>query len=277
MTTDITLYERTEDPFSIRISAIDISIDTFTVEDVGTGLVFRQLMTYQNDSDRVYQTNRPAGEGRFASLLVQLPPGAIILNESANPRYLIAREQFALIDTAPVFPGEHTLEAIYFLPYDGGAIIDQPMSNMLDGNVSISIVPTVLQVASDQFPSMGMNSNGSQLYQGAVQIGAGDSLTFELQGDLFSRTDTDPTVVTSDRLTVVIIGVVGTLVAVIGFFIWRNRGDDDAQINKLIQQIAELDAMHEQGQINHDAYQHERQQLKQQLGAYLKKRPESEK
>jgi mono/diheme cytochrome c family protein len=274
----ITIYERTEDPFSISISAIDTTISTFTVEDVGTGLLFEQMVTYQNESDRVYLTTQSAGSGRLAALLWQLPPGVIILNDPANPRYLLAREQYAIVDTAPVFPGEHQLEAIYFMPYDGGAIIDQPMSNPLDGRVGISLVPQNLRIQSDAIVvGDAPNSDGSQNYQGRLALARGESLVYDIQGDLFLRADEANSVVTGNNLLVIVLVVALVVVGGAVFIFWRNSKGDDAQVNQLIRQIADLDALHEQGSINHDAYQQERQALKAKLSAYLEKtRPESE-
>lgn len=268
----ITIYERTEDPFSISINAIETRVDTFTVEDIGTGLLLRQRVTYTNASDRVYRTDRQAGAGRYATLLWQLPPGAIILNDPNSPRYLLAREQYALIDTAPVLPGaDHQLEAIFFLPYEDGAIIDQPLTQPLEGRVIVDVLPERLEIISQTLTARGANPDGSRRYQADLTQATNQSLIFEIQGAITPPlTSQTPNIITAEGVTILVIVFGGVVLAFIVYLVVRQQPQkQDDQMNELIRQIAELDAMHQEGRINHDAYQRQRQELKARLTALM--------
>ena len=67
------------------------------------------------------------------------------------------------------------------------------------------------------------------------------------------------------------------LVLIIGAFIWRSRRGPSAEveIQQLIRQIAELDAMHDQGQINHDLYRRQRADLKARLATLMSESQET--
>lgn len=265
----ITIYELTEDPFSVRISAMDLTIESFTVPEVGTGLLLRQRVTYTNDSDRVYSTSQPAGAGRFASLLFQLPPGSVILNNPQDPRYILAQQNFAIIDTAPVLPGENTLEAVYFLPYVDGAVIDQALTNAFNGPLTLYIIPPQLRPASANFELLGSNlvdGEMARVFRADFSLSAGDSLVFDLEGSLSTlvpaaATDEPPAALVAVVLAALLF--LGSVTAAVYFM--RRPPSQERQIAVLVRQIAALDALHERGQINHDVYQRQRAELRARL------------
>lgn len=275
----ITIYELTEDASLVSIRDIAIVVEPFRMEEIGTGLLFSQLVTFENSGDRVYTTSQPAGAGRFATLLLPLPPGALILNDEADPRYLLARREFAIIDTAPVYPqSPHIMQVFYFLPYSEGAIIEQVLNNAADASIEIHITPPRLRILSDAL-SLSTTSEdaarGMEVYRGQVSIERGGLLRYEITGALFGPTVEDAgTILTSDQIGI-LIGPLLLVVLAFVFLFWSRRGrSTESETDTLAQQIAELDALHEQGQINHDVYQRQRQELRARLAELMQDRTE---
>lgn len=280
----ITIYDLTDDPFVISISAIDMFIDPINVPEMGTGVRITQLIQYSNSSDRMYTTGREIGDGREATLLIQFPVGAIITSDEGNGRYLVITDveniPDSVIDTYPIIPGdEHEVIVEYFVPYTDGAIIDQPFTNAIDADIRITM-PKKLNIATEGY-TIDTDANISdtlQVYAGIVTMETDPTLIFEVVGNPFATTSQDEAVVTSDTLFPILLGAVVIIVlAVIGVIIVSNRGDKTSQdVDKLIQQIAELDGMHEHGQINHDVYQKQRQELKAKLSKLMQDNPSTE-
>lgn len=271
----LTIYELTEDPFVVTIQEMTVTIESLQVENLGNGLVFTQRFIYRNTSDRAFSTSAPTGNGVYASLLALLPPGSVILNSPESQRYLIAQQQYALIDTMPVLPGdEHEIVAVYFLPYEDGAIIEQPLNNALLGPVTIYIRPTSLSIIGSglaEAEPLEDPSGEYKTYSGALDIGIGDVLRYEIRGLAFGsrNTSADASVVTADAL-LPFFAIVGlAVIALGGFLFWRGRKSPDREIDRLVRMIAELDAMHEAGKINHDLYRRQRAAYKAQLARLL--------
>jgi preprotein translocase subunit SecG len=252
---------------------------------MGSGMVFRQTNTYFNNSDRVLY-RKPDNQDVSVSLLVQLPPGALILNDTQNPRYIIAQDFYSLIDTNPVFPGVHYVEAIYFLPHsDGEAVIDLEMNNRFEGKLDISVAVPSLAVSGDVIEYVDSetitNNSGEfvvQNYTADYSIPAGGNLVFSVSGALFGSQNTSSSgnVVTGNFLVVVIIVVVLLFVfAIVGLLVLRRRygqqtPDHQREIDRLLAQINQIEAMHEKGEINHDVFQRQRQELKDKLATLMR-------
>lgn len=286
----ITLYEVTEDPFAIGIEQMHFTIEPLEVGDAivaddgttqamppgGRGLIVRQRVTYHNQSDRVFMVRRNEVS---ASLLLRLPPGAIILNDQT--RYIVLQQEYMLLDTAPVYPGEHLIEALYFLPYDGGAVIDVPVDNAYEGELRIVIAPQTLTVTSDAISeSMLVGATGNMpaatIYTGMVDLARGETLLFNVEGSLFGTpiTSDDPNLVTVDSLLPIVVVFVLILVAVMGaYLLWQRTATGNQQIDRkterIVRHIAELDDMYRRGQIDTDNYQRERATLKAQLAQLM--------
>ena len=160
----------------------------------------------------------------------------------------------------------------YFVPYNDGAIIDQPFFNAIDGEVTIT-TSNNLEVISETLTLQeeGDTEENLKVYGGALTVSSDPSLIFEIAGNPFLTTSEDTSIVTTDALFPILLGgVIIMVLLVVGLIIFSNRGGNARQqVDALIKQIAELDSMHESGQINHDVYQRQRQDLKQQLTALM--------
>lgn len=270
---DIAVYDLTHDSSMVTVSRIDMLIEAVRLGDLGRGLRVSQLLRYRNRSDRIYTSGRGLGDGREASLLIQIPSDAQVMRGDANGRYLIIEDleqaPDSIIDTQPVFPGDvHEVPVEYFLPYVDGLTLEQPFSNVIQGEVTVTLSDH-LDVVSDS-----LHAESGPAGQGRVFSGQLDSpkLAFEIRGNPFATSSDDRTVITSETLLPLGLGI-GALAAAALAAVWmlarRHRRGESRQIDSLIQQIAQLDDKHDRGQINHDLYQRRRRALKERLARLM--------
>ena len=268
----VELYDSTGDASQVVIRDIDWVVNALAVPEVGNGLQVTQTFTYENTSDRVFTTDAAVGNGRFATLLLQLPVGSVVLSQ--DPRYIVASDQFAVIDTLPVMPGENTVQLTYYVPYEDGAVIDMPLNNRFDGMLRITLVPANLRLVLDE---SAVYSEADDTIEIPLQIAARDNLVFEIRGDLFGTNTSDDTLlVTSDRLVpILLIGVVllALLALVVVRLIGRNTSHSQVsqQTEQLTDELEKLERQHDLGQISHDVYQREKVRLTAQLQMLLKR------
>jgi mono/diheme cytochrome c family protein len=280
----LTIYDLTDDAFVLSVSQIDIFIDSIDVPDLGSGLRITQVIHYNNSSDRMYTTGQQIGDGREATLLVQIPVGAIITSDEENGRYIIVQGiegiLDSIIDTYSVQPGDnHDIFIEYFVPYENGAIIDQPFNNVINGDVTITLSNNLTVVSDDFIQNEDSNiPENLMAYTGHLNIDTDPALVFEIAGNPFVTTSDGKTIITTDTLFPILLGgIVLLTVVIIVIIAIAGRGNDDRHdIDALIKQIAELDTMHDNGQINHDVYQRQRQELKQQLTHLMQPKPTQE-
>jgi mono/diheme cytochrome c family protein len=272
----VTVYEPTEDPSVIVIRGI---VSQLTA--VANGLQVVQVINFQNTSDRFYTTSDEVLNSQFASVVINLPPGANIVGfPDGENRFIVSQDQTTVVDTLPVLPGDdHLVQLVYLVPYTGDAIIEQPLNYRLDGQVRLLLRPESLQVISDQLAPIGPQTIGENVfagYGGALQLGPEDVLSYELRGAPAPAATQlqQPGVITSNNLVVVaILLLVGAGLVISGLYLMYRRrkpaAQDDRLIDGLVRQIAELDEAHEKGEINHDLYRRQRQRLKQRLSELM--------
>jgi len=279
----VTLFELTEDPTVISINAIVTQVNA-----TADGLEIAQVLQFSNQSDRAYTTSQQTPDGRPVGLVISLPPGAVVPGFSEPGRYVVAQEQFAVIDTAVVLPGEsHLVQLVYLLAYSGSAVIEQPLNYPLQGNLRLLVRPTTLQVEGDLFPRLGEQTLGESAYMsyGSVaSLQGGDVLRFELTGSGGASTvasDTVPIVSSTSLPLILVIGIIAEVLLVAALIYWYTRrrrrssaaGDEPATkaalMDALVRQIAELDAEHERGEIDDEAWQRQRTALRNRLAELL--------
>jgi len=267
----ITLYEISEDPNSLTLHALDLQIEPFQqtiTRELADGLLITQTLLINNASDRVFSLGRAIANGVYPSVLVQLPPGSIVLSQS--PTLVVAQEQYAVIDTTPILPGDTHLKIVYFLPYEDGALIDLPLTMAFEGTATVIVSPKTLQVG-EPFTLAEADAPMVNVYRSDISLASGEALRFNLSGRAFPDPNIRPAGVTVDSL-LPLLGLGLLLIGTGGLALswWSRRRTDPARdVDLLTRQIAQLDVLHEQGQINHDAYQRQRAALKARLGALL--------
>ena len=281
---DVTIYELTQDAAVIRISGMVAQVTA-----VGDSLEVTQLFTLRNASDRAYTSGQNAADGRPVSVTLALPPGAVVLS---FPNGEGREDGLSIFDTAAVLPNsDHIVAVVYIIPYEGSAIIEQPLNYALNGPLRVLVNPPTVQLQSAQLPSTGIETVGQtqwQGYGGILSFAAGDVLRYELSGaaqEVVSRDTGSGVVPANNLLPLLICGIVAEIALVAGLYLWWRRrrqrraakaaapAADPALIDGFVRQIAELDAQHERGEVDSAAYQQQRAFLKARLTELMERKP----
>ncbi len=277
----VEIHELTDDKSVIEIERMVMQI---TAQESGLQVV--QVAAFRNTSDRMFTSSQALNEDgtQFGSTVMFLPPGAVPAGMTDPQRYIYSEEDFAVIDTQPVLPttdpgSEHIMQAVYFLPYEDGAIIEHALPYDVEGTVRVLVSPQALDLTSEQLETMGAVNLGAAVYAeygSAVNLVAGDVMRYELSGDLdrvLAAAAVPGGSSSGERwriLPTVLFAISGVTGAVaIGLFVYGRVNDSGKQTNreidKLVAQIAELDAAHEAGTLNHDLWHQQRNELKARL------------
>lgn len=271
------IYEVTEDPKVVTINQIITQI-TPSQNDSGTaGLQITQLFVYSNSSDRMFSTSKKVADQTYASLLIPLPAGAQILGVDDPQRYIPAQQEDAIIDTAPVLPGDSNVSQVtYFIPYTNGLTIDQPLNNAFNGNLKVAVYPDSLSVSGASLSFTSKQAGQSQtysIYDSTLTMNAGDKLNFSINGSLSGSGSSAITFPTNSILSVILLAVGAGLVLLGGVLYIRERQkstvDRKRQMDQLVKQIAELDEAYEAKEIAEKVYERQRNQLKARLAELM--------
>ena len=273
----ITLYDATDDPDVVSVSHIELFIEPVTLADLGPGLTVTEIIRYRNDSDRIYTSGRGFDDGREAVLLLQFPRGARLLSGDGSGRYVVIEgiENLpnSLIDTQPVAPGDaHEVVQEYFIAYQESLRFEQTFNNAIAAEIRVTLAEG-LRIESELLRSEGKDSlhETFEVYKGALQMTRDARLNFGISGDPFATSSDDETLVTSETLPALFIGgIVLATVLGVGLSLLRRRSATPAGgIERLVQELARLDADHDQGRINHDLWHHRRRELKERLAQLM--------
>jgi hypothetical protein len=297
----VTIYELTEDPAVIEIAGMVTQVNV-----ADDRLEFAQVFSLSNRSDRAFSTSQTTPDGRYISLVIPLPPAAIVAGFAEQGRYVFVQDDFTVLDTAPVLPGEeHIVQLIYFISYGDDAIIEQELNYRLNGPARLLVRPESVNVTSEQLEPRGPEVIGNAQYAsyGAeLDLRPGSVIGFGVsgQGGASAAVPMTEAIVTSDNLLPIALFVFGlTVAAVVGVLLVysyrrrqtgttsevivasqtvpRRRGAlaREAQlIDILLEQIAELDSDFEAGKIAKDAYERQRAALKTRLSELMRKKQE---
>lgn len=272
----ITVYDATHDPLVVSVARIEVLIEPVTLQDLGAGLYISQILTYRNSSDRVYTSGRGFDDGREASLLIQFPLGARLLSGAANGRYVVVegieRLPDSAIDTQPVLPGEaHQAIHEYWLPYEGAAMYEQTFNNLIDAAVTVTLPDSLLLDSEWLRLTHDESADGYKTYGADLKLERDPALRFGIRGDPKATSSDDSLVVTSEALPALLLGAIavgGGLLGGIGL-LRRRRDLSGSEIDSLVGELARLEEAHDQGQINHDLYHHQRRELKAKLAQLM--------
>ena len=269
----LTIYDETTDALVVEVARVDILVEAVTAEEWGAGLYVSQLVVFRNASDRLYTSGRAFDDGREAVLLLPFPRGARLLSDDQGGRFVLIEDMADLpnsvIDTLPVAPGaDHQIALTYFLPYQDGLDFQQEFSNRLDAEVTVTLSDSLTLDGNAILTERdSTTADGSRVYAGQLTLNKEPRLAFRIGGDPFATTSADPQVVTGDVLPGLVVGAAALLGAALVGLGWlnRRRGNKASEIDRLVAELARLDADHDQGQINHDLYHHRRRELKAKL------------
>lgn len=270
----VTIYDITSDASVIRI------VGWVTQMSATEGaLQIAQVISYTNDSDKAFSADQLPGDDRYASVQVTLPLNAQVLSVAADDqRYVVSQDGRTVVDTAPVLPGEqHIAHVVYSLPYSGDLSVDQPMSYSVQGPVRLLVTPQSVKIVSDQLPSLGAQALSGVNYQAFgsdLTIPAGSVLQFTVLGNA----DGSATAGTTNLLPIILI-VVGVIAIGLALYLSlkgrnatgteQSSADSGVLMDGLIRQIAELDTLHTNGELDETTYQNRRAKLKARLAELM--------
>ncbi|MFN8377745.1 MAG: c-type cytochrome [Anaerolineae bacterium] len=275
---DLSIYELTDDPSVLTITLIETQINVNADTD---SLEVAQFMEVENSSDRAYTTTQVTPDGRPISLAIPLPPGSIVPGFTERSRYAYLSDEYTVVDTQLVYPGEiHLVQLVYIIPYSGSAIIEQELGYTFAGLDQLLVRPDGVQVNAEGLASMGTTTVGGRefmSYSGTFTRPAGSLLRVELSGTGSggpSSFDPGGAVVSGDSAALVLVGGAILLGVLIGIFIWTRRRSTPPEPPKvtaesLAKQIADLDAAHAAGEISDSAWKKQRAELKNRLTQLL--------
>lgn len=186
VTVPVTIYDVTLDPKAITVNTFTMQINVIEGQ-----LQVVHVMRVDNTTDRVYSTDQRLSDGRYVSLALPLPVGAVPQNVDSDPtRYALAEDGSAYYDTQPVTPGEHRMHILYSIPFrDGGLLFERRLPYKMQTDVQILIdsesVQPVFSVNGgllDKTAVQDMASGKIVTYSAAVSLEQGALLRFELKG-----------------------------------------------------------------------------------------------
>jgi hypothetical protein len=269
----ITVFETTSDASAISINGVVAQIT-----EAENSLQVAQILSFSNASDRVFSLDETVSGNVHPSVSVPLPAGARILNTAdETDRYVLSSDGSTLLDTQPVRPGQdHIVHVIYSLPYDGSTEVELALDYALEGEVRLLVEPGGIRVSSEQLPLLGTESMGNlvmETYGGDLSLPAGAILSYEISGSTASQT-----VVSQPNnllpYALIAAGSLSILVSAALYYFGRRTpspaGADDRLRQVLIEQIAELDELNQNGQIDAAAYTAHRKRLKARLSSLMK-------
>jgi cytochrome c553 len=268
----VTIYDKTSDP-----SAVEITLLLTQVQRQGSQLFVLQIVSFDNVTDKAYSSATPLDETHYASVGVTLPPGAQA-HLTGTEGYTLSLDGRTVMDTVPVLPGQpHTMHVSYFLPFNGSAVIEIPVTYRMNNQAEVMLPPGQFSVSSAQFRSTGTQQFASGQYDDYVAepVEPGQSLRLEL--------NTNTTVFTGNNNMPLAIGLslagIGLMVFSAVLY-WSQRRQPVAvpagaapslqsQIDALVQQIGDLDIRHGQGVIKEKSYKQQRTALKKRLSMLM--------
>ena len=202
------------------------------------------------------------------------PRGARLLSDDQSGRYVLIEDLDDLpnsaIDTLPVAPGaDHQIALEYFLPYQAELDFQQDFSNPLDAEVRVTLSDNLtLEGGSFLTERDRSAADGTRVYAGQLMLDSEPQLAFRVSR---ATTSAEPQVVTGDVLPGLVAGLAALVIA--AFFglgrLKRSRDSGSSEIDRLVAELARLDADHDQGRINHDLYHHRRRELKAKLAEHM--------
>lgn len=158
LSVEVTLYERTTDPSSVAVTHVQMLMNYAPIEE--SFIEVRLDIELMNNSDRIVASDRLAERGWPISVEVELPVGAFNIypmEAEGSERYQVQTGGTMPVveDTWPLQPGEsHTITVLYYLPYAGGAVLDQSFGYPVM-NAVVLLPNDTVTFESEQFDTTG--------------------------------------------------------------------------------------------------------------------------
>jgi mono/diheme cytochrome c family protein len=278
----VTIYDLAYDPSVLTIGSLVSQVFTFADQ-----LQVVEIIELYNNSDRIYmgtEADDDTGDQR-RTVTFTLPENATYLSVSGEERYTLSEDGRQIIDSLPVLPGEpHRVHLIYSIPKtDERVEIRQVLDYPLEGHLEVHVEQGAATVEGAALTASGsFTASGATLdaYGGALTVPAGSTLEFAVIGG--RQTSTSSSGGDRSLLAGVLMGIGLVMLVGSGFLFWRSRRGSAAPVavstpdldpvDDLMQQMAALDVLYEEGKIQEKAYRKKRDRLKQRVTELMQKR-----
>lgn len=265
----ITVVEMTTDS-----SVLSISEMVMQYEVVGDNVQVVQLVTFENDSDRMFLSEMMLTDQIHASVMIPLPEGARVMEtEQMRGRFVVAEN--TLIDTRPVYPEDsHVVHVIYQLPLTAATTMTHRVNYPVSGAVQV-FAPEQVTITGEQTPYVGpQDFNGIiyDVYGMSLALDRGDTVSYGVSVAPPETSFTAGFFNERGQTLALILSAAGVLMASAGVALFiKDRRDTRQQMSNddLVAAIAALDQLHAGGEITEKRYQKRRAALKQQLAQRL--------
>ncbi|MBK8027088.1 MAG: c-type cytochrome [Chloroflexi bacterium] len=212
----VTLYELGAESSAIVIDGISEQI---VVQEGVMEMI--QIVSFVNQSDRVYYTPGADDATVGTSVSVRLPQGATLADTASNS-YRVSADGMQIFDTRPLVPGQRRIMHLgYQLPYGSSAGVDQGLDYLLEGPVDVVLVNNGLTLASEALSAqepLTFEGTSMAAYGGTVSLPAGSTLSFRVEGSPAAISSTQTTAVADQGVNpiayvLIIVGVASLLLA----------------------------------------------------------------
>ncbi|MBI3159093.1 MAG: c-type cytochrome [Chloroflexi bacterium] len=264
----VTVYETTSDASGLAVTRMHVFLE-FPEPDK---MQVVELIILTNNGDKAVV---PASLGEPA-VRYSLPEGAenLIFQEGTlGERFVATADGFG--DTQAILPGtsDYQLLFAYTLPYTRKLEFVQPLA--MDTQAVIVFVPDdSVKVSGEGLQDAGMQDIGGlayQMFQGGG-IPAGGALTLNVSG---RHPLAGGGFTLSSNAASLALGLAGLALAGLAVFLWLRQArqedeDDDETADDLLEAIVALDQDYEAGELDENAYEAERAELKARLAELLR-------
>jgi hypothetical protein len=288
ISSDITVYETTTDSASLSVERSHLIVR------MGTGqLEVIEWVILVNKGDRSYIGSEEVVPGRRVTVLLPLPTGAtdVSFDDSAVAAALVRTGQ-GYVDTRPITPGTHEYLFSYALPCHG------PTYDLLKPIAyPITALDVLIAAPGAEIDAPALEEKGSKqvtgttyLYLAGRSLAAGSELALHFKNLGPAATPGDGNIESAPAATAIarepwwpLPLAALTLLSILGM-VWlhlhrqrasslprneRPTGDLEAECDRLLAALADLDETYEAAGIDEDRYRRQREEIKARLRALL--------
>lgn len=261
----VPVYESTSDPTGVQVDQMHV---LFNFEE--DGLETKEIYLLSNTGARTVKDVYKLDADKTATLEFPLPSDADFIFFKPDDQDRFVNLEGAFADTYPILPGNGSAQIMvsYLTPFSNGRTYAYTaplkilsMNFLIDDESNVTLQGQGLAGPE----RMTLEDGKSYLVYSHTNLGAGEKLQISFVGDsAFTKAKggSVPPLIAS-------VAILGLTLMGYGFWWWKKPGNvqnddgqsDDAPLDELIREIAELDVKHEQGQLDLDEYQHTRKEL----------------
>ena len=271
-TIDVPVYESTSELANIQVDQMHVLFDV--AED---GLEIKEIYSFANTGERTVKDVYELGGDQFATLEFPLPEDAdyIFFKPEDQDRFVKLSAGFA--DTYPILPGTGSSQIMvnYLVPYSG----ERTYTYTAPLNIAIInfLVPDQADISLKgsglmEPESMTLQNGGSYLVYSYSDLKAGQTVSITIGGKLVSKgPEQSPNTPLAVGVAFLGFAFIGT-----GIWWWRRPDEVDEEANnqpgdfdQAINEIAFLDQVYEQGDIDEQQYRQSREGLRKKAKALL--------